>query len=93
MEEKKLKIKRNLLLKSRFLLTLFLIFNFYNNNGDLMKVKLFDCEDETDLEEDVNNFINNLHAEIVDIKYQVAVSVFSEEQIFCFSAMILYKDK
>ena len=26
----------------------------------------------------------------VDIKYQVSVSIFSEEQIFCFSAMIIY---
>ena len=57
-----------------------------------MKVKIFDCEDETDLEEDINNFINN-SIEIIDIKYQVAVGVFSEEQIFCFSAMIIYKDK
>ena len=57
-----------------------------------MRVKLFDCEDETDLEEDINNFINNF-VEVIDIKYQVAVGVFSEEQIFCFSAMIIYKDK
>jgi len=55
-----------------------------------MKVKLFDEEDEEDLEEDINNFLNELDGEIVDIKYQVSVGIFSEEQIFCFSAMIVY---
>lgn len=54
-----------------------------------MKVKLFDCEDETDLEESVNEFLSTIN-DVVDIKYQVSVSVFSEEQIFCFSAMVVY---
>lgn len=56
-----------------------------------MKVKIFDEESEIDLEEDINNFINNV--ELVDIKYQISVSIFYEEQIYCFSALILYKDK
>lgn len=55
-----------------------------------MKVKLFDCEDEGDLEEDINNFIADNSIEVIDIKYQVSVGVFSEEQIFCFSAMLIY---
>lgn len=59
----------------------------------MMKVKLFDCEDESDLEEDINNFISNTMIEVVDIKYQVGVGVFSEEQIFCFSALIIYTSK
>lgn len=54
-----------------------------------MKVKIFDCEDETDLEESLNEFLSTIN-DIVDIKYQVSVSVFSEEQIFCFSAMVVY---
>lgn len=58
-----------------------------------MKVKLFDCEDECDLEEDINNFIGNINLEVIDIKYQVAVGIFSEEQVYCFSALILYRDK
>ena len=57
-----------------------------------MKVKLFDCEDEGDLEEDVNRFIGNSSIEVIDIKYQVSIGIFSEEQIFCFSALILYQD-
>ena len=58
-----------------------------------MKVKIFDYEDETDLEEDVNEFISVNNIEVIDIKYQVSVGIFSEEQIFCFSAMIIYNEK
>ena len=58
-----------------------------------MKVKLFDCEDESDLEEDINQFLMNQSIQVIDIKYQVAIGIFSEEQIYCFSAMILYQDK
>lgn len=55
-----------------------------------MKVKIFDEEDEKDLENDINEFLDSLDGEVVDIKYQVSVGVFSEEQVFCFSAMIIY---
>ncbi len=55
-----------------------------------MKVKIFDEESEKDLEEKVNNFLEETEKEILDIKYQVSCSVFGEEQIFCFSAMIVY---
>ena len=64
--------------------------NIYNNIGDNMKVKLFDEEDESDLENDINEFIENGSIEVMDIKYQVGVSIFGDEQIFCFSAMIIY---
>ena len=57
-----------------------------------MKVKIFDEANEKDLEEDINNFLEELDEdkEIIDIKYEVSASVFSEEQIYCFSAMIIY---
>ena len=58
--------------------------------GDIMKVKIFDEEDEKDLESDINNFLEDLEGEVIDIKYQVGVSIFSEEQVFCFSAMVVY---
>lgn len=58
--------------------------------GDYMKVKLFDEEDESDLELDINNFIDDNSIEVIDIKYQVGVSIFGDEQVFCFSAMIIY---
>lgn len=55
-----------------------------------MKVKIFDLEDENDLEKSINTFLEEKDADVIDIKYSVATSVFGEEQIFCFSAMIIY---
>lgn len=60
--------------------------------GDIMKVKVFDEMHEKDLEKSINEFLGELEEEdIVDIKYQVSISMFAEEQIYCFSAMIVYK--
>ncbi len=57
-----------------------------------MKVKIFDEESEEDLEEDINKFLDDFEEiDVIDIKYQVATSIYSEEQIFCFSALIIYK--
>lgn len=55
-----------------------------------MKVKLFDEAHELDLEASVNKFLSELDGDIIDIKYQVALSISGEEQIYCFSAMIIY---
>lgn len=55
-----------------------------------MKIKMFDEEDEKDLENSVNTFLEDTNKEVIDIKYQVSCSIFGEEQIFCFSAMIIY---
>ncbi len=55
-----------------------------------MKVKVFDLEDEKDLEEEVNTFLSENDINVIDIKYQVSMGIFSEEQVFCFSAMIIY---
>lgn len=57
-----------------------------------MKVKVFDEMHEKDLEKSVNDFLDEIGDGFVDIKYQVSISMFSEEQIYCFSAMILYKE-
>ena len=35
-------------------------------------------------------FLSEFEGEIIDMKYQVAISVYREEQIFCFSCMIIY---
>ena len=56
-----------------------------------MKVKLFDEGHEKDLETAINTFLNEEEVEVIDIKYKVALGVFSEEQIYCFSAMIIYQ--
>lgn len=58
----------------------------------IVKVKIFDESHEGDLEEDINKFISDEDPEIVDIKYSVSNSVYSEEQLYCFSAMIIYND-
>ncbi len=56
-----------------------------------MKVKLFDENHEQDLEVAINNFLSELDASVVDIKYQVSLGISGEEQIYCFSAMIIYE--
>lgn len=55
-----------------------------------MRVKVFDEGHEKDLEEAINNFIEDEEPEILDIKFSVSLAI-SEEQIYCFSALILYK--
>ena len=62
----------------------------YVQFGDNMKVKVFDESHEKDLEMAINKFLADNDVDVIDIKYVVAVSVFSEEQIYCFSAMIIY---
>lgn len=59
----------------------------------VVKVKVFDESHEKDLEASVNDFLDDLEGEVIDIKYQVSVSLFSEEQIYCFSAMVIYLPK
>ena len=56
-----------------------------------MKVKIFDEEHEDDLEEKINDFISEDGIEIQDIKFNSSVSIYAEEQVFCFSALIMYK--
>ena len=55
-----------------------------------MKVKIFDESHEKDLEEKINDFLRE-NKNVLDIKYQVSIAMFSEEQVYCFSAMIVYK--
>ena len=59
----------------------------------MVKVKLFDCEHEKDLEKDMNEFLKNVpEKNIIDIKYEVAeVGEDKNEQVYCFSAMIIYQ--
>ena len=56
-----------------------------------MKVKIFDESHEKDLEQSINDFIDEEEPEIIDIHYAVSSCVFSEEQIYCFSALIVYR--
>nr|WP_285813613.1 sporulation protein Cse60 [Rossellomorea marisflavi] len=60
---------------------------------NVIQVKVFDYEHEKDLEQDMNGFLKELdEKKIVDIKYHVAaLPEDDEEQIYCFSAMVIYK--
>ena len=56
-----------------------------------MKVKLFDESHELDLEKSINKFLSEKEIDLVDIKYQVSITTSGEDQIYCFSAMIIYR--
>ena len=58
-----------------------------------MKVKLFDEIHEEDLEDKINDFLNSYDIDVIDIKYQISSFSFGEEQIYCFSAMIIYNEE
>ena len=58
-----------------------------------MKVKIYDESHEKDLEDDINEFIKEENPDIIDIKYSISNSIYSEEQIYCFSALIIYHEE
>ena len=55
-----------------------------------MKVKIFDETHEKDLEISINEFISD--KDVIDIKYNVSIAISGEEQIYCFSSLIIYKE-
>ena len=57
-----------------------------------MKVKVFDEEHEKDLEIEVNKFLNENDVDIIDIKLSSSCSIYGEEQIYCFTALIMYTE-
>jgi hypothetical protein len=59
----------------------------------MIQVKLFDYEHEKDLEEEMNQFLEQIRDnKLVDIKYNISTTGEEEDdQIYCFSAMIIYK--
>ncbi len=59
----------------------------------MLKVKLFDFEHEKDLEVAVNRFLKQIDEDqLIDIKYNIAaISEMEDEQIYCFSAMVIYR--
>lgn len=57
-----------------------------------MKIKIFDESHEKDLEESINKYIQEKEIkDIIDIKFSVATSLYANEQIYCFSALLMYK--
>lgn len=57
-----------------------------------MKVKVFDEEHEKDLETEVNKFLNESDVDVIDIKLSSSCAIYGEEQLYCFTALIIYKD-
>jgi hypothetical protein len=59
----------------------------------LIQVKVFDQEHEKDLEAEMNRFLRKIdETKLIDIKYNVAAMPEDEdEQIYCFSAMVIYR--
>ena len=57
-----------------------------------MKIKVIDEEHEKDLEDSINNFIKENNINIIDIKFSSSCSIYGEEQIYCFSALIMYEN-
>jgi hypothetical protein len=58
-----------------------------------MKIKLFDENHEKDLEEEVNEFLEKISDEkIIDIKFQVSTMYDYKDQIYCYCAMVIYKN-
>ena len=56
-----------------------------------MKVKLFDESHELTLEKKINKFLSEKDVDVFDIKYEVSITVCGDDQIYCFSAMIIYR--
>ena len=56
-----------------------------------MKIKIFDESHEKDLEDAIKKFVEEKEVEIIDIKFSVSAAIYAEEQIYCFSALLMYK--
>ena len=58
-----------------------------------MKVKVFDTQHEKDLEKEINEFLELCKGEVIDIKFSnCCMKDEKNEQIYCFSALIIYQD-
>ena len=59
----------------------------------MILVEIFDEEHEKDLQYKVNSFLRDLNEnEIIDIKFSVHAFLGKEaEQIYCYSAMVIYR--
>ena len=56
-----------------------------------MLVKVFDESHESDLEASINKFLSEKEVDVIDIKFSTTAFPYAEEQIYCFSALIIYK--
>lgn len=63
----------------------------------MLKIKAFDCDYEKDLEKKINLFIEEISThdkEVIDIKFSTSHFLDeNQEQVYCFSALVMYDDK
>ena len=59
----------------------------YNSRFKVLK-KAFERFEK---DEAYNNFIKENNIDIIDIKFNSSCSIYGEEQIYCFSALIMYE--
>ena len=57
-----------------------------------LKVKLIDEAHELDLEESINKFLLT-GVDVIDIKFHTAIEIVGEEQIYCYTPLIMYEEK
>jgi len=58
----------------------------------MRKVKIFDEEHELDLEDEINDFLEELNGEVLDIQFSVALNFNGECMEYCFSCLIYYEE-
>lgn len=59
----------------------------------MYQVQVFDEEHEDDLSDSVNSFLaSHEDIDLYDIKFATAILEEGDEQIYCFSAMVIYRD-
>lgn len=59
-----------------------------------MKVKIFDEGHEKDLEDAINDFLKTIaDSDLIDIKYQISTMYDYKDQIYCYSAIVIYRSK
>ena len=59
----------------------------------MLCVEIFDEEHEKDLQININKFLSDINEnDVIDIKYSINAFVSSNgEQIYCYSALIIYR--
>ena len=57
-----------------------------------MRVKCFDEQHEDDLTKSINIFLAQNEIEVIDIKFSTSAFTYEFEQIFCFSALLIYQE-
>lgn len=60
----------------------------------MIKVKVFDEDHEDDLTNSINEFLSERKdREFIDIRFSTAIQFIENEQIYCFSALVVYQDR